>query len=1084
MKQLILLTLALATVPGVLFGQGKQSKTKPDTAAVDPFSGMKFRSIGPAFMSGRISDIAIVASKPNTWYIGAGSGGVWKTENAGITWKPIFDKQTSYSIGCIALDPQNPEVVWVGTGENVGGRHVGYGDGLYRSADGGRTWKNVGLKDSEHISRIVIHPADPNTVWVAAQGPLWSKGGERGVFRTTDGGVTWRRTLGDADVIGATDLMIDPRDPQLIYAATWQRHRTVAGYLGGGPGSGIHRSTDGGETWTKLAQGLPTSNLGKIGLAISPQRPDVVYAAIEEDRRTGGVYRSSDRGMSWAKMSDAVSGGTGPHYYQELYACPHQFDRLYLVNNYLLSSEDGGAHFEPVNVENRHVDDHAIAFRMSDPEHLLVGTDGGLYESFDRGGAWRHASNLPITQFYKIAVDDALPFYNVYGGTQDNSTQGGPSRTDHDHGIGDRDWYVILGGDGHQPATVPGDPNTVYAQWQQGNLVRHDRRTGENTYIRPQPAMDEPTERSNWDSPVVVDPHDPNALYFGTQRVWKSTDRGNTWTAISSDLTTNTERIRTPYFGTAQSWDNPWDIYAMSDYSTITSLGVSPVVQGLLYAGTDDGMLQVTEDDGRTWRRIELSRLPGLPATAFCNDLKADLFDANTVFAIFDNHKYGDHRPFIYRSTDRGRSWTSLSKALPQRTLLWRMVQDHVEPKLLFLGTEFGLHVSFDGGGQWQALKGDLPTIPVRDLCIQRQANDLVLGTFGRGIYILDDLSPLRGLVKPAATAEAVLYAPRAALWYSPRSLLGGGQGSFGDTYFTAPNPPFGALFTYSLKEPYSSAKKQRQEEEKKKREAGEPLAFPGWEAVEAEARELEPSVWLQISDTLGRVLDRIPATNEAGLQRVVWDLRTASKQPVSAEEPKEQPRGSVVPPGTYRAQLLRKVDGSFTSISEQVRVVVEPLRAAPPEGADPLAVTAYQQRLELLQARRTILVQKHKQSTVRNESMGRAYQRAQQADTALMNALNTTRMALQQMDIDLNGERAKVQVGENEAMPSLGTRLRAAAGARSPTYGPTPTHLASAAMAETLLQQLEKRMEDLLPMLAQHEERLKAIGAPVLEWK
>lgn len=1080
----LLLSFLIAVAPIALHAQANRGKAKPEAPKTDHFGGLKFRSIGPAFMSGRIADIAIHPQKASTWYVAVGSGGVWKTENAGTTWTPIFDGQTSYSIGCITLDPQNSEVLWVGTGENVGGRHVGYGDGIYRSMDGGKSWTNLGLKNSEHLSKIIVHPTDPNTVWVAAQGPLWSKGGERGVYKTTDGGTTWRRTLGDAEWIGATDLLMDPRDPQLLYAATWQRHRTVAGYMGGGPGSGIHRSSDGGETWTKLSSGLPAGNLGKIGLALSPQQPDVVYAAIEEDRRSGGVYRSSDRGMSWTKMSDAVGGGTGPHYYQELYASPHQFDRLYLVSNYTQTSDDGGKTFRNLNVGTRHVDDHVVVFRPDDPEYLMLGCDGGIYESFDRGDTWRFVNNLPVTQFYKIAVDDAEPFYQVYGGTQDNNTQGGPSRTEYEHGIGNADWSVVLGGDGHQPATEPGNPNIVYAQWQQGNLVRHDRSTGENTYIRPQPAEGEATERSNWDSPIVVSPYDPATLYFGTQRVWKSTDRGDSWTALSGDLTTNTERIRTPYFGSTQGWDNPWDIYAMSDYSTITSLAVSPVAKGLIYAGTDDGLLQVTENEGGTWRRIAVDRLPGLPTTAFCNDLKADLFDANTVYAVFDNHKYGDFKPYIYRSTDRGRSWTSLSAGLPDRTLLWRVVQDHVEPGLLFLGAEFGVYVSFNGGSNWHALKGGLPPIAVRDLAIQRRENDLVLGTFGRGIHILDDYTSLRSFTRDTANAEAVLYAPRTALWYSPRDLLGGGKGSQGDSYFTATNPEFGATLTYFLKEAYTGPKKERQEQEKKLKEEGKPLSFPGWEAVEAEARAQEPGVWLVISDAQGAVVDRVKATNSAGMQRVSWDLRAAAKRPLTKDNKDGSPRGPLVAPGTYGAQLFRQQDGAFTAISATVPVTVEPLRKGHLPGATPDDAVAYQLRMETLRGRLDGLQQRLKAAAIRSDLMRTAYTRATRSDTALQNDLLQVHRSVEDLDLELNGSKARGQVGEKDAKPSAGDRLWAAGGAWSITYGPTPTHLANADIAERMLGELEQRMNGLLQGLPALEERLKAVGAPALEWR
>ena len=730
-------TILILTIGFVLTTSAQRNGKKgtdQDKKESISYSGLKFRHIGPALMSGRISDIVIHPNNENTWYVTAGSGGVWKTENSGTTWKSIFDGQSSFSIGCVALDPQNPEVVWVGTGENVGGRHISYGDGIYKSEDGGNSWKNMGLKNSEHLSKIIIHPTDSKIMWVASQGPLWSKGGERGIFKTHDGGKTWKRTLGDDLWVGATDILIDPRNPNLLYAATWQRHRTVAGYMGGGPGTAIHKSIDGGETWHKLSNGLPSGNLGKIGLAISPQRPDVLYAAIELDRRTGGVYKSENQGGSWTKMSDAVAGGTGPHYYQELWASPHNYDELYLADNYMQVSFDGGKTFGRMNEQEKHVDNHAVAFRKDDPNYILVGCDGGLYESFDKTKNWKFIDNLPLTQFYKIAVDDAEPFYFVYGGTQDNNTQGAPSRTDNVHGIRNSDWFVVLGGDGHQPATEPGNPDIVYAQWQQGNLNRHNRVTGENISIKPQPELGEKTERFNWDAPILVSPHNPKRIYHGSQRLWMSNDRGDSWKAISGDLTNNIQRIQTPFFGQKQKWNNAWDLYAMSNYSTITSLSESPKKEGLIYVGTDDGIIQVTEDGGANWRKVSFERMSGLPKTAFVNDIKADLFNENIVYAVFDNHKFGDYQPYLFKSSDKGKTWTSISNNLPDRTLLWRIVQDHEKSNLMFLGSEFGVYVTLDGAKTWNKLSSGLPNISIRDLAIQKRENDLIAGTFGRGI--------------------------------------------------------------------------------------------------------------------------------------------------------------------------------------------------------------------------------------------------------------------------------------------------------------------------------------------------------------
>jgi hypothetical protein len=619
-------------------------------------------------MSGRIADIAINPVNENEWYVAVGSGGAWKTSNAGTTWKPLTDNQPFYSTGSITIDPNNTNTIWLGTGENVGGRHVGIGKGIYVSHDAGQTWKNKGLKNSEHISKIIVNKKDPNTIFVASQGPLWSKGGDRGLYKSIDGGDNWKLVLSDNEWTGVTDLVVDNRDEDVMYAATWQRHRNVAAYIGGGIGSKLFKSIDGGDSWKQLKTGLPNGKLGKIGLAISEINPDVLYAAIELDRRKGAVYRSSNGGESWGKMSETVSGATGPHYYQELVASPHHFDKIYLMDVRVQVSDNGGKTFYRMNERNKHSDNHSMTFKKSDPNYLLVGSDGGIYESFDDTKSWRYVNNLPLTQFYKLAVDDSYPFYNIYGGTQDNNTQGGPSRTFRSNGIVNSDWFVLLGGDGHQPATEPGNPNIVYAQSQQGYLNRVDRTTGEAVSIRPYSGLNEDYERFNWDSPILVSSHNPKRLYFGSQRVWKSDDRGDSWTPISKDLTKNQERLELPIMGKLQSWDTALDVYAMSTYNTITSLSESVLNQNILYAGTDDGLIQTTKDGGLTWISMSIDKLPGVPSTSFVNDIKADHFDSQVAYVALDNHKFGDYRPYLYKTSNGGKSWKPIVNGLPEDT--------------------------------------------------------------------------------------------------------------------------------------------------------------------------------------------------------------------------------------------------------------------------------------------------------------------------------------------------------------------------------------------------------------------------------
>ena len=542
------------------------------------FSGLEMRSIGPASMAGRISDIVINPENPSTWYVGVGSGGIFKTENGGTTWTPIFENEDSYSIGCITLDPNNPETIWVGTGENVSGRHVAYGSGVFRSRDGGTTWENMGLTASEHIGMIRVDPRDSNVIYVAAQGPLWSGGGERGLFKSNDGGASWEKLLGDGlgnaeiddQYTGVSEVHLSPDNPDVVYAVSWQRFRSVAVLMDGGPGTGIHKSTDGGATWRELTEGLPKEDMGKVGFAISPQNPDVVYATIELPREKGGFYRSGNGGESWERRNDYLSSGTGAHYYQELFASPHQFDRVYQMDVRLHVTHNGGKDFETMESETKHVDHHAMAFHPHDKNYLLVGNDGGVYESLDGGDTWRFMANMPISQFYKVAVDYDEPFYNVYGGTQDNSSLGGPHRTDNVVGIRNSDWYLTLGADGHQSAADPTNPNIIYANWQQGNLTRYDRATGESVYIRPQPAAGEVEERFNWDAPILISPHNAETLYFASFRVWRSDNRGDSWRAISGDLTRNQDRLQQPVMGRRWSSDSNWDVGAMSQYNTIT----------------------------------------------------------------------------------------------------------------------------------------------------------------------------------------------------------------------------------------------------------------------------------------------------------------------------------------------------------------------------------------------------------------------------------------------------------------------------------------------------------------------------------
>jgi photosystem II stability/assembly factor-like uncharacterized protein len=1005
------------------------------------------------------------------------------TDNAGTTFTPVFDNYTSFSIGCLALDPSQPSTLWVGTGENVGGRHVGIGDGIYKSTDAGKSFTQMGLKASEHISRIIVHPTNSQIVWVASQGPLWSKGGERGIYKSSDGGATWKQTLGDTEWTGATDLVMDPRNPDVLYAATWQRHRTVAAYMGGGPGSALYKSIDGGNTWTKLTSGLPAGISGKIGLTISPQRPDVLYAAIEGERRTGAVYRSADAGASWTQMSATVSGGTGPHYYQELYASPHVFDRIYLMDVRIQVSHDGGKTFQPLKEEFKHSDNHTIAFLPDRPDYLLVGCDGGLYESHDHGMHWKYFANLPVTQFYDIAIDDTYPFYKIYGGTQDNSTQGGPSRTDKVQGISNSDWSVVLDWDGHQPATEPGNPDVVYAQRQEGTLARIDMPTGEVVDIKPASGKDEAYERYNWDAPILVSPHDPAQLFFASQRLWTSKDRGDSWTALSGDLTRNQARFQLPIMGAMQGYDNAWDVLAMSNYNTITMVAESPLQRGLIYVGTDDGLIQITEDEGKTWRKIDVSSLPGCPALAYVNDIKADLYDASTAYVALDNHKSGDFSIYLYMTTDRGKTWKSIKGDMPARNWVWRLVQDPVQRNLLFAGTEFGLYATFNGGLNWLKIKGSLPTISIRDLKIHTRENDLVIATFGRGIYILDDMAPLRQLSEDWLATEGGMLPVREALWYIPRSYLGfeGHKGDQGAGYFQTPNPDFGALLTYYIRDDIKTKKQLRQEKEKEAAAKKQLLGFPSWEDAEKEETEQPARCLVHITNEKGLLVRKLDVPAAKGLHRVAWDLRHPVRDPIVSGGQSGQV-GFLVLPGKYQAQLFREVAGVITPLGAPVTFNIKPIHESRTQSQPLKRVASFWGEMELAVTESLRLTFEISATQKYVQSLRTALMATMIPEANMTAQLEVARQQLLSLQAQLGGEQARARIGEKGPPTIMGRLFDVMRGVGNATAGPTQTNRATFELAKQSMQLVDAGIRQQQQLLVEIAEMIRQAGGPYVE--
>ncbi len=929
---------------------GTESKVR---LTADTFKSLPFRSIGPALTSGRIVDIAVAPDDKRTWYVASAYGGVWKTTNAGTTWTPIFDSQGTSSIGCVAVDPSHPLTVWVGTGENNSQRSVGWGDGIYRSDDAGRTWRNVGLGASEHIGQIAIDPRNSSVVFAAAQGPLWAPGGDRGLYKTADGGRTWKRVLKVDEWTGANEVCFDPRNPDILYATTYQRHRKVWTLIDGGPGSGVWKSTDAGETWTKLAEGLPKDDLGRIGLATSRLEPNVVYAMVEAAGTGGGVYRSTDAGANWEKMNDLAS--SSPQYYQKLFTDPKQPGRLYAIDTYLQASDDHGKTWRRAGEKSKHVDNHVVWIDPDDSEHLLVGCDGGLYQTFDRCATWNFFSNLPITQFYKLDVDNSAPFYNVYGGTQDNNTLGGPSRTMTVHGIRNSDWFITTGGDGFQSRVDPADPNIVYSESQHAGIVRFDRRNGESVDIQPQSPPGEPGLRWNWDAPFILSPHSHTRLYLAAQRLLRSDDRGDSWKPVSPDLTRQIDRNRLAVMGRVWSADAVAKNASTSLYGNIVALSESPRREGLLYVGTDDGLIQASDDGGAHWRRIE--NFPGVGEFAYVSRVVASEHADQTVYATFDRHKMGDFKPYVLRSGDGGKSWTSIAGDLPANGSVYALAEDPVNANLLYAGTEFGAFFTPDGGRKWIRFKGGLPVQCIRDLAVQKREGDLVLAGFGRGFYVLDDLTPLRQMASESQlAAEATLLPVRKTAMYIPETPLGGpGKSAQGESFYVAENPPYGAAFTYWLRDGFKPLKEQRHDRERDQEKAGANSFYPGWDSLRAEAREEAPAIVLTITNAAGEIVRRLDAPATQGFHRVAWDLRWASLAPAEAaprqrSEFDDSPDGPLAVPGAYSVTLARRVGGTLTQLGEAQPFVCEAAASGTLTAPDRAALLAFQRRTAKLQ--------------------------------------------------------------------------------------------------------------------------------------
>ncbi|MFH1194165.1 MAG: glycosyl hydrolase [bacterium] len=938
MRNRLLLILLLMSFAAVNLSAQDKDK-KDDKLNSGTFSGLKWRCIGPAWTSGRIADFAVNPKSISEYYVAVASGGLWKTTNAGTTWNAVADT-LPYSLGCVVIDPSNHFVVWVGTGENNHQRALGYGDGVYKSTDGGQSWANMGLRESRQIGGIIIDPRNSNVVYVAAEGSVWGPGGDRGLYKTTDGGKTWNKILNISENTGVNNIVFDPRNPDILYATSEQRRRHIFAKIGGGPESAVYKSTDAGATWNKIMEGLPGVDIGGMGIAVSPVKPDVIYLSMEAAEKKGGFFRSINRGATWGKMSDTYSAG---QYFNEIYCDPVNVDKVYIMDVVSKVTLDGGKTWSAVGLSGRHVDDHAMWINPCNPKHFMIGGDGGVYETFDDGQNWEFKQNLPVAQFYRVNVDNAEPFYNIYGGTQDNQSMGGPSQTLSDDGILNSDWFSTVGGDGFFQAIDPTDPNIVYSEWQYGNIIRFDRKSKELLYIRPLPGKGEKTYKWYWDTPFILSKYSPKRLYIAAEKVFRSDDRGESWTTISGDLTAQTDR------NSFKVMDKYWSIDAVakngstSQFGLIVALAESPKKENLLFVGTDDGLIQVTEDQ-QNWTRIE--EFPDVPQYTLVSDILPSSYDENVVYATFNNHKRDDFKPYVVKSVNKGKSWKSIAGNLPKNGAVNTIVEDPVNPNLLFVGTEWGVYFTLDSGEKWIQLNSGMPKIKVCDLVIQEREKDLVAATFGRGFFVIDDYSPLRDASKELFEKEAHIFPIKDADMF----IRGDGKYGQGATYFKAPNPDFGAVFTYYLKDVPKTFRAERKEKEKELVKKGEVIPQPSYEDLKKEENEKAPYLIFSITDETGAEVKKLTASASGGINRIVWDLRYDNYYPLSLKDDKFDPTKKassslLALPGKYKVSMYLVAKGEEKLLAGPVDFIAKPLDNVTLPASDRAELVAFQRK-------------------------------------------------------------------------------------------------------------------------------------------
>jgi photosystem II stability/assembly factor-like uncharacterized protein len=1080
----VFVSALLIATSSITFGQ---ESSEPDSLKNISLIGLSFRSIGPAVTGGRVVDIAVNPINHSEYYVASGHGSLWKTTNSGITFTPVFDANKSYAIGCVAIDPTNPNVVWVGTGENNNQNNVIYGDGIYKSEDGGKSWNNMGLDSSDQIGGIAIDPNNSSIVYVAAYGSSRNSGGHRGIYKTVDGGKVWTNVLKISEYTGCYQVHMDPRFSNILYAVAHQRMRNLYTGVYGGPESGIYRSIDFGITWEKLSGGLPSEDVGRIGMTISPVNPDYVYAIIEATEKNKGVYRSTDRGASWTKLNSY--NASAPFYYHELICDPVELERVYSNDTFIQVTLDGGKTWKNFGDDKKHVDNHALWINPQNNKHILAGCDGGVYETYDQGKNWDFKSNIPITEIYKITTDNAEPFYNVYIGTQDNNSLGGPSRTISSAGIINSDWLFTNAGDGFETQVDWKDPNIIYSQSQFGGLVRFDKQSGENLFIQPQDFADS-AYRFDWDAGFILSSHDNKRLYFGGNKLLRSDDQGNTWREISPDLTRGVPQEM------QKLMDQSWSIDQLAKKSAlaqIVTIAESPIDENVLFVGSADGLIHFTTNGGTNWTTASTS---GLPEFARIHHIIASNFDKLVAYAACHNYIGGDYKPYIYKSTDGGKSWFSINNNLPENGSTYSVAEDNVDKYLLFIGTLFGVYFSNDAGKEWITLNNGMPPACVMDLDIQRRENDLVVSTFGRGVYILEDYTPLRYMSNENLKKEAEIFPVKDALMFIQSNPFGfRGVAFMGASFYSAPNPEVGAVFTYYLKDEFKTLKQKRRDEEKDKQKKGEDIKYPPYNTLMNEEEEPEAYLLFTITDAQGNVVRKLKTNATKGVNRIVWNFRYTPVTPISLEPfddsvPWSEPdKGFMVVPGKYFVALSKFENGIYTELVPAKEFNCVPLNNTSIPAQDKQALDAFNKKVAELTRAITGL------DAYRNELVDKlSYLKKAAIETVgvpqdTYGKIINIESDLRELNRNLNGDPLRTRY-EGATPTSVKQRVELITGALwSTTAAPTNTFITSYEIAAGKFDEISASLRSIDLSINQIEDILEQYGAPYTpgrfpEWK